>query len=114
MLRLIAFFVGALLVPVLFLTGTISNEWYQQSVANYQPTAWYSWPWHFPGAHLIESAFGPLASFPEDASGLTHVMTALMSFQRTLMAFMINFAIVIIPLIGVLSLASVTMSEKKK
>lgn len=117
----------ALLLPgmslvawVLFLVtvGLIdAYQWYEASAHAYQPSAWYAYPWHWPGVHLAEEGWNwlqgkvPLLNVPGSSSAndvSTWPLIAIFWLLRASTALFINLAIALLPLVVLGRLVTLT------
>lgn len=82
-----------------------ASSWYEASVAaSYTVSPWYSWPWNWPGVHLVERAFNGITPliWPDlsgDSPGILNDMRGwVLTIFKALIAACINVWIAILPL----------------
>lgn len=83
--------------------------WFERSSLTYQPSVWYAWPWHWPGAYLANEFFTGNEFFTRwvfpSTTELPWVIRVPSLLLRAVMGLTINLLIALIPifLLGLLA-----------
>ena len=91
---------AALFLAAIVWGGYEAVVWYDAASSAYSATAWYAWPWHWPGAHLAQQFFGLFtnAQAAEAQSGVVSQVFAWGSkLPQAMIAIGINLFVALIP-----------------